>query len=160
MFTRKFETQLLYDELHKRAVANDHSVITYEELNKLVGGDVQREYYSYLWTAKEAAQKDTGRLFGTVKKLGVKLLTPAEQASEPDAAIRDIRKKTKRRLDRLSRVQYSELPDAAKQRHNVAASVIGALHLMTSASKIKKLEAKVQERREKLDFGDTIKLFE
>lgn len=160
MFTRKFETQLLYDELMKRAVANDHSVITYAELNKLVGGDTQRKYRTYLRTATKSVQNDTGRLFGTVKTVGVKLLTPAEQASEPDAAIREVRSTSKRRLARLSKVQYAELPDAAKQRHNVAASVIGALHLMTSKSKIGRIEDKIQERQEKLDFSATIALFE
>lgn len=158
MYAKSLLTEQLADVLKRRINENNYEPLTYAEIDAIVGGNSQHQFRWVLSAAVRSAQKATGRLIGTVRGVGVKVLTVEEQASEPAAALRHVARVSRRRLSRLAKVEYDKLPNEAKQQHNIAASVIGAISLMTSKPKLEAAAKQISEQK-KLDFDSTLKLF-
>lgn len=154
------ESQEIFRRLKKAVDADDYSVITYEELSALVGTDVRKDERYYLNTGRRIAERETGRLFGVVAGLGVKLLLPDEQVAQGADAVQRIRRATKRSITRIGRVQVDKLNDEQRKEYSTNASVLGALHHFSKPKSVEKIAtAVVNHNAAKLAIGDTLKLF-
>ena len=154
------ESQELFRRLKKAVDADDYAVISYGELSKLAGTDVQRDDRCYLDTARRMAERETGRLFGTVAGEGVKLLTPDEQVAQGSDVVARIRRATKRGITRVGRVQVEKLTDDQRKEYSTNASVLGALYHFSRPKSIEKIGTAVAKQDAgKLAIGDTLKLF-
>ena len=159
MFAKSMVTEQLADALKRRVNDNNYEPMTYEEIDAIIGGDARGRHRWIVASAIRIAQKATGRLLGSVRGVGVKVLTIDEQAAEPAAALRHVARVSRKRLSRLAKVEYDKLPNEAKQQHNIAASVVGAISLMTDRRRLEAVAKKI-EGEKKLDFDSTLKLFE
>lgn len=154
-----YETQQLAARLKKAVESDSYEVISYGELTRIIGYDVQAEGRAYLKSAREIVERDTGRLLGVVATEGVKLLTPEEQVAAGHDAITKTKRATSKAIKRIGRVQVDKLTPDQRLDHHVTASVLGAVHLFTSPKSVSKIEGAVQKSADKLAIGDTLKLF-
>ena len=158
-FACSIEARQLADWLMKQAAAADcDRIITYDELSKAAGCDVVSKR-NILQTARNIAQREAGVVYGTINRLGVKLLDSTGIVGIGDHPLTHIRKTSTKTLRKLSLVKYEELTDVDKVRHNCNASFIGAMRLMTGASSRKRLEGAVAQAQAKLPVQETLRLF-
>ncbi len=154
-----YETQQLVARLKKQVDTEDYGIVPYSELSALIGFNVQREGYSYLKSAREIVERDTGRLVGVVAGEGVKLLQPEEQVAIGPDTIDRMRRYTTRGIKRVARVQVEKLSEDQKREYHTTSSVLGALHLFTKPRSVAKIGEAVKTASDKLAIGETLKLF-
>jgi quinolinate synthase len=154
-----YETQQLAAKLKAVVTAENYDVISYADLSKIIGYDVQRDGYSYLKSAREIVERDTGRLIGVVLSEGVKLLTPEEQVAIGPDSLQRLKRATTKSIKRIGRVQVDKLTDDQRLDYHTSASVLGAVHLFTKPKSVAKIEEAVSKASDKLAIGDTLKLF-
>lgn len=155
-----YETQQLVARLTEAVKDECYDIVSYDELTSLIGFNVQNSGRSYLTSAKEIVERETGRLLGTVRNEGVKLLTPEEQASIGTESVTRMRRATSKSIIRVARVQTEKLTHDQLREHHATASVLGALHLFTKPKSVNKIKEAVSPSAGKLAIGDTLKLFE
>ena len=154
-----YETQQLVDRLKAVVAAENYDLIPYAELSSLIGYDVQRDGYSYLKSAREIVERETGRLVGIVLGEGVKLLTPEEQVAIGPDSLQRLKRATSKSIRRIGRVQVDRLTDDQRLDYHTTASVLGAVHLFTKPKSVAKIEDAVSKAADKLAIGDTLRLF-
>jgi hypothetical protein len=154
-----YETQQLVAKLKAVVTAENYEVIPYADLSKIIGFDVQRDGYSYLKSAREIVERDTGRLVGIVLGEGVKLLTPEEQVAIGPDSLQRLKRATTKSIKRIGRVQVDRLTADQRLDYHTTASVLGAVHLFTKPRSMAKIEEAVSKTADKLPIGDTLKLF-
>jgi hypothetical protein len=155
-----YETQQLAKRLKVAVDAEDYNVIPYSELSAICGFDVQRDGRSYLKSAREIVERDTGRLLAVVPTEGVKLATLEEQTAIAPDVVQRLKRATTKGLKRVARVQMDKLTDEQRRECHTAASVLGAVHLFTKPKSIARIESAVDKAMDKLPIGDTLKLFD
>lgn len=154
-----YETQQLVEKLKAVVTAENYAVVPYSELSKIIGYDVQGDGYSYLKSAREIVERDTGRLIGVVAGEGVKLLTPEEQVAVGPDTLQRLKRATTKGIRRIGRVQVDRLTDDQRLDYHTTASVLGAVHLFTKPKSVSKIEAAVSKASDKLPIGETLRLF-
>lgn len=156
---RSYETQQLVIALKKLVATDNYDVLTYAELSRICGKDVQHEGRGNLESAVRAAELETSRLFGTVFKEGVKLMTPKEQPTVATDGLVRIRRAVNRRIKRIGRVQMDKLDSEGRTQLGVAASVLGAMQMFSRPKSVEKIAHAVRQTEERLAIGETLKLF-
>ena len=154
-----YETQQLVDKLAAVVKAESYDVIPYADLSRLIGYDVQKDGYSYLKSAREIVERDTGRLVGIVMGEGVKLLTPEEQVAIGPDSLQRLKRATTKSIRRIGKVQVDRLTDDQRLDYHTTASVLGAVHLFTKPKSVARIEDAVSKAADKLAIGDTLRLF-
>ena len=157
--TRSVETNQLMEALRKAVSENRSEPIAYDELSNLIGRNVQGDGRGYLDSARRGIEQETGRLFGVVRKVGVKLLDPSEQATiAPDATTR-IGRTAKRAITRGALVQTDKLSSAERLTHNAALSAMGVMYLASRPKSLAKIAEVAAAATDTLPVGDTLRLF-
>lgn len=158
--TCTYESQQLARRLMELVERDDYSCVPYSELSRIADTDVtDGRGRSYLATARRICERETGRLVDVVVGEGVKLLTVDEQAVLAPDTIKRLKRMTRRRADRLARVQFDKLNGEQKRDHNIVASTIGAIRLFLKPSSQKQLGSAVEKSQKKLDYSETLDLF-
>jgi len=65
------DARLMYQRLAEMDIGD---FVTYEELNGIIGRDVQKEGRGFLNTARSMAEREDGKIFGVVINQGLKRL--------------------------------------------------------------------------------------
>lgn len=132
------DTQTLERELMLIAIGD---VVTYGQLTRAIGRDVQNGASHLLASARHRVQRDHALCFEPVRGEGLKRLNDESIVGTVAAAFGRVRNIARRGSRRLACVQnFDALPNDLKVRHNVAASIFGVLGHVTKDSSVKKLE--------------------
>ena len=155
---RTYETQILADRLKQ---LKPSELITYDELAKLASMDVRPHSNGYgrLMSARRIAETECNFLLGVVAGEGIKRLEVEEQAAIAPNQLKTMRRRNRRALVRMSRVEYEKFTEQQRAEHNLTASVMGCVDLFTRPKSVEKLAGAVQQAAAKLPIGDTLKLF-
>lgn len=156
-FEMSKETSDLINFLEKAAVGQ---VITYEELGEVVFGDVRGRCRANLITARNTLQREKRILFGTVRKVGIQRASDEEAVLSAEKGYGAIRRVSRRTVNRAACVQdFAALTPEMKNRHNATMSVMGAIAVAVTPSKVKLVQAAVNEASDRLAIGQTLELF-
>ena len=145
--------------LHARLVASTiGELIPYEELNQLVGRDVQHHFRHLLNAARNKAQQTHGIVFHVVTNKGVVHLDEAgkvEQGYSGIARARSAIRKGRRVLGCVKDVQA--LSSEKKVDYFTAVSVLGALDLATCPKRVEHIKGGVKQEQRPLPITQVAK---
>lgn len=149
------DLQALASVLDRLAVGD---VVTYVELSAAIGRDIQKHRY-LLDKAQDRLLKQR-KVFGCVHHLGMKRLSDAEIVEHSFYAFRRIRRMARKSATRLTSVEWSDLAEKDKQRHNLHLSVLGAItHAATPKNMTKNLEMACKNSQQQgLPTAQTLRL--
>ena len=150
------DTRLLIELLEK---AEEGQTIDYSEMEQAIGRDVRDGARGNLQTARRRLRDDKGIQFGTVQGIGIKRLTDVEVVDSRQSRLDHIRRTSKVAVKELAAVDFDTLPNETKVRHNAYFSMFGALHQVTKANNVKRLETKVGEAQSQLSLARTLDAF-
>ena len=150
---RSITTSLLVDALRKTT-----DTATYAELSAACGIDVKGNRSS-LYSAMRIMLRQEGVLFVTVRNSGVKRATASEAVACGLGSIGRVHNEVKRGVTKLASADISKLDNEEKVRFNAAASILGALNLMTQNKSVKRLEVACTPKQDKLTYVETLTAF-
>lgn len=153
---RSAETSLLIKRL-KTAKVGD--VIQYEELNKLISGDVQDRHRYMLDTARRAVLNEDQIVFEAVHGEGIKRMNDEEILGVGDQSRKRIHRISKRTAKKLICSNYEKLTPEQRLEWNTHMSVMGALTAVTKPSSVQKLKSAVSVSQERLPLNKTLEAF-
>ena len=135
------DAQLLAKRLAK-AVAGEQ--VAYQELNKLIGRNVQNGARYVLYTACNVVLREHGLVFGTVAGKGVVRLTDQELTQIHRPALARIGRISKRTTHKMAKVEnWDALTDSEKRAYSAGLGALGAVALFSSSKAQKALEDSV-----------------
>lgn len=133
----------------------------YEELNKIAGIDLQ-EKRGPLATARKKTQRESGLVFYSIAKVGIKCALPVDivKASEglPESIFRKVHRKSKE-MACIKDEEYNQLTEDEKRRINRNISYAGAIMLASKSTNRERLDAAVKTANAKLLPNDVLDLF-
>lgn len=151
--TLSMDTRILFERL---LAAGPGDTVTYEEMNKLVGRDIQDKDRYVLQSALQKALTH-GYVFGNIRKVGFKRLSDEEIVGTGASAISRTGRMSRRGIKKLSSVRnFNELPNGAQIKHNAAMSILGMISHATRKRQVKKIEERVTYSQDKLSLRKTI----
>jgi hypothetical protein len=155
IYTQEIERKLLEVEVGE--------TITYAELSEHIGLNVQEpNARGYLYSAMRRLLNNDQIVFDCVRGVGVKRLSDEEIAKGIGSKyLKSLRAKTKKANKKLTSIQdFENLSNEAKVSHNTALSFLGFFQHMTKNRNVRKIEDKVSERRQIMNFTETLRLME
>lgn len=152
------DTRLLYQRILK---LNPDETISYAELSAVIGRDVTGSARSNLFSARNKALRE-GINTEAVTKVGIKRLTDTQTVGTTDGRVRDhIRRVTGKAVKKLATVDFNNLSNPDKVKHNTAVSHLGALRAFAADKIAPRIERKVKESNgEQLAIVHTLQAFE
>lgn len=127
--------------------AKKDDTITYERLSKAIGRDVRGDGAGSLQTARRIAQREQRMVFDSVRGVGLKRLQDADIVDLSDKARDHMRRTARRTAKKLVCVDFDDLTNEKKVKHNAALSMMGALAELTTEKSLLKLQANVEHSR-------------
>lgn len=115
-------------------------IATYDQLSQAIGRNVRNGAGYILTAARDAVEKESGAIFGTVHRVGVKRLTGQEAIGIGAQTGRKIRRAARRGIGRLGRIRDNSLTDADRKRINAYTAQLGAVALLAQTSTARKVE--------------------
>ena len=150
------DTKLILHRLQKAEIGD---VITYKELSEIIGRDIQAEARGCLLSAMRSCLA-IERVFGTVRKVGIKRLTDRELAGIGEGIRSHISRVARKAMKKMTLVSsFDSLSNEEKIRHNTSVSMLGAIGHITSSKAIRALENKVATTLEALPLQKTLAAF-
>lgn len=155
------ERSIYTQQIYKRLIATKPGdFISYDELTKLIGINVQTEGYGYRASATRIALVEDKMVFGVIPNDGIKRLNDNEIAKLGDSSIRKIRKESKNGIRKVTAVQdFDALTPESKMKHNSTLSVLAAFQHFTKPRNILKIESVVAENQKQINFDETLSIF-
>ena len=101
---------------------------TYAELNRIAGRDVQLGRRDLLMRAEKKAEIRCGCIFSAVRGMGIKRLVADETPQVGTHAISGTRRKTKKAIDRMVRVNSNSMSGDARQNTALKLAHLNVLH--------------------------------
>ena len=141
------------------AEAKVGDLITYEEISKAIGRDVRLFAMPSLGSARRILLNERKFVFGVEKNIGYRRLNDSEIV---DASVSDrqkIKRAANRSIKKLSVVAFEVLTGEQKRQHTAASAQFGAIAMFASKSATKKILTKVNDTKEVLAIGETLKMF-
>jgi len=151
------EAQELYRKLE---TIHKGDFVSYDDLNIIAMGDVQNEKRFALNTARKNCLRSLRLVFGCVTNKGLKCLSDSEKIIVSSKTRDHIGRQAHKSLKILASVEFEQLSNPDKIKHNAEMSVAGVLRHMTKPRQIKQIEAKVSEAGQRLQLKDTLRVFE
>lgn len=138
------DTQVL-ERLLRAAPAG--AVVTYDEMSKAIGRDVQNGARHLVQSARRRLLAQERIVFGVVTDVGLKRLDDHGIVGTAGQRLKHIHRTATVGAREMSAVQdFAALPNDEKIRHNTAASVYGVLRHVTKEKTLAKLEAATAEK--------------
>jgi len=151
------DTKTLYDRLVGADVGEN---ISYKDLSSLIMRDVQSEARGNLNSARRMAMRDNQIVFGVIIGKGLKRLSDAETAKTGNVSLSKIRRETRRGIKRVTAISdFDSLPNDSKIAHHTSLSVLGVLGECTKASRVKRIETKIEQTGNSLPVRKTLEAF-
>jgi hypothetical protein len=139
---------------------NVGEAITYDQLNNAAGRNVQKEAYGALRTARNRLLRDDDKVFGVLRGMGLKRLNDKEAYEVGASGVLSIRRKSRKQLTILSKVNPSKLTTDEQIRMHATMSVFGAVNLFTRTGSLDKVANKIaQNENRTLPVGRVADLF-
>lgn len=154
LFRMAFETRMLLNKL--RASGDE---VSYEELSKVAGVDVQKEGYSNLKTARTIMQREDGVVWDVKRGVGLVRLKHGEIVESGSDTRSRIHKTAEKGLKRLECADYSQLTRPQQVQYNAEMSVHGVLCSISSNKSFLKAERASGNQSRQLNIGETLELF-
>lgn len=156
LFELSDETRILIAELRKPDVGD---VITYDQMRKITGKDIQREKRSALATARWRLEQDEGVFFGVVVGIGLQRVTDAEAARSQERRLNHIHKSAARSERRAAAINFENVPTDERAAHVARTTFFGLIRKATSAKGQNKILSAVNshEEQHKLDLRKALK---
>jgi hypothetical protein len=150
------DSQLLIKRLKE---VNKGDTVTYEELSKVISGDVRKKDRYAMVRAIHRLLKDERIVFSVVRKQGLKRLEDAEHVGIGSVATDKVRRISRRSAEKMLCADFSKLTNEEKVEYNTHLSVLGALAMVTKTDRIKQVKAAVEVAHEKLPLASTLLAF-
>lgn len=151
------DTKLLYQRLAKMEIGD---FVSYEELNLIIGRNVQKEGRNYLNTARRIVERNDQKVFGVIISEGLKCLNTPEIINTAASSIDRIRHASRRSIKKFECISDLEsLPNDEKIRLNTYASTLGAINQFSTAKSVKKIQNIVKEVQEQIPFMKMLDIF-
>ena len=106
----------------------EKEVISYEELNEVADADVQNGKRYLLAAAVEKAEKRLGCLFAAVTGIGIRRLPADSTHMVGHGAIGSVRRKSKRAMKRMVRVNSNQMSADGRQLASLKAAHLGLIY--------------------------------
>jgi hypothetical protein len=157
-FSTSIETTLLVERIKKMKPSE---LVAYDELNQLIGQDVQGDARHILQSARHICQREYQIVTDAERNLGIKRATDIELTNSGLRLFTHIRRAAKRGIDRVTSVSdFNALPDAEKIRHNATVSALALVQAMTRPKSIDRIAGAVNtENTGQLPIARTLELF-
>ena len=156
-FARSYEVQSLVERITKLEIGE---TITYEALAAVAGSNPNGERFAgQLASARRIAQADSQIVTGTVRGVGIQRIGGADIVRSGQQSIGRIRRESVRGLKRLACVDYGTLDNAARAKHDAAASHLGVLAEFAKPKTVTRIEAAASDKTQKLTMEETLKAF-
>lgn len=149
------DTRFLYQMMKD---ATPGQTLTYTELSKAIGRDVQEAARSNLRSARLKCRSE-GIEFGVIASQGLKRLNDEEIVATGDYWIEKSRRTSKRGIRVLHNAKYEKLSPEARIKHNAAVSVLGVMALFGKPKTLQKVEGAVTASQSELPLAKTLELF-
>lgn len=133
--------------------------VTYDELSKVISGNVIKSDRYALVRARHRLFKDERVVFGVLRKQGLKRLEDADHIGIGEAATNRVRRISRRSAEQMLCADFDKLTNEQKIEFNTHVSVLGALAMVTRADRVKQVKAAVSVAHEKLALGPTLEAF-
>jgi hypothetical protein len=155
--TISLDARMLYDRLKKLEIGE---VVSYADLDSIVGRSVQGAAYGQLTTARRKALREDAMCFAPVMGIGIKRLLDVEIVATGEWFTRKIKRTAGRALRTMATVaDYQALGDAEKNRLNVSVTICGAIAHALKPGSVKRIEAKVSEQNRRLAIASALEAF-
>ena len=157
-FSVSIETTALIEAI-KKMQAGD--VLTYRDLTKLIGQNVQDEVRHILTSARRICQRDYQIVTDAVPNIGIRRLTDVEITTGGLQIFQRLRRAAKRGIDRITSVtDFDALPDAEKIRHNATISALAIVRHMAKPKSVDRIAGSVNtEHTGQLPIARSLELF-
>jgi hypothetical protein len=155
LFVVNIDIKRLYERIRAARVGD---VITYEELNRLAGFDVQQQAgRQKLSAARKRALKVDRLLFSAVPNTGIQCCNDEEIVSAGGKTIRVVRSMARTGIRKLAALRsYGDLSNDRKIEYNVAAAQLGMLEHAAGTKQTRALGDSVRAANSKLQIGSTL----
>lgn len=118
--------------------------VTYTSLSKAVGVDVQARRH-LLDSARRIAMRDHNAVFAAEVSVGLRRLSDVETVTLiPESRRRRIHSQAKRGIREVATVDYARLPADKQVAHNVGMAVLGALHMGSDRTAVRRIAHQVE----------------
>ena len=135
IFKLSLEAQLIYELLKKCQIGD---IITYQEINKLIGRDIQKRL-DVLYTARKLARKHENFIFDCIMNVGIKRINSKEiLGKESTQTLKRIVSTTKNSVKNMNCIDYSTLDNSERYRLNCTRSL---MVVISETAKQKTLES-------------------
>lgn len=114
-FHASLEAQTL---IKKLSVIEPGGFITYADLNKAIGGDVQRTHYYALVSAQRALLRDNAAVFAPVRGEGIRRLLPEEVADKTPLVVNKVRNIARKHGKELASVSTAGFTQEQSKKHS------------------------------------------
>ena len=156
MFQVSLDTQKIQEKLEP---CEFNVVVAYDELNRLIGRNVQKEARGNLNTAIYRLLRDKRIRFETIRNVGVRRIGDAAIVDAGQAGVQKIQRTSRRELDKIGCANFEKLSDGKKKEHLALSASLGATNLLSKPSSIKRIEGKATQTQETIPMADTLALF-
>jgi len=156
-FVRSLDTEAILQRLIR--ATRDDPYVTYKEASGIIGRDVQQEARYVLDSARRAAERDYGMVFGVEQNVGLKLLTDEETVQAALKPIEHTRRTARRTARMLTTVDYDKLSPESQLTHNTRLSQLGVLIHAASSKGMKRLAEGVRAAGRTLSLDATLEHF-
>lgn len=151
------DAQLLLERLLK---VKEEEIIGYKELSNVIHRSVQKEGYRALTTARKKAQEEHKIVFYTVPKFGLIRLNNNEIIDKySDSFLKKIKRINKKNRKLMSCVDFDGLEMKNKIKYQTNLTLSYFLGASLEESRIKKIEFKVKEVKDKISFDKVLSEF-
>lgn len=130
----------LADMLAEISIGN---ILTYKDANAATDRDIQHKHRYLMEAAREQAEKQLGCIFECVREVGFKRLAAEECPEVGLTALRGIRRKAKRGMSRLDRLNTNSLDGSGQRRVIAYKAGLGACALVADGNKMRTVAAAV-----------------
>lgn len=154
---RHMDTEAIVSRLRKCKVGE---LVSYKELNRLIGGNVQTQERHRLSSARHILRNEDLAEFGVVTNGGIIRLDNEGSLMSAKSQTRKVRRAARRGGRILRTVKYDQLSPEQQSSFNVEASLLGVIYAMTGQKKVKQLQEAVEKTNERLSMERTLEAFQ
>ena len=136
------ETRLLEARLSLVAAGGDQ--VAYVDLNAAGHCNVQKEGRGYLTTARRMVRRDKGAVFRCIRGVGLERVRPEDAHTIGESARTTIHNKARETVKNLvAATDGAEMDNDARLKTNTQLALMGAMALLTTRERVKRLAAAV-----------------
>lgn len=155
-FEKSQDTKILEGVLAEAAIGQ---MITYEELSKAIGRDVREHSLSSLVSARRGLMKEKRYVFGVERNVGLRRLADEQIVDSTEADRRKVQRAARRSIQKLSVVDFDQLPEEKKRDHLTYSTTMGVVAMFSNKASHRRIEKTVNGSHKPLAIGETLKLF-